>query len=79
MIMNKGGVRPVLQISLINSNLWTYAGTKCNDGTGTIVNPEDNNKQPNQDSSKDQTTTPSQPGTSGQPTSSTTATPKEYN
>ena len=79
MIMNKGGVRPALQISLTNSNLWTYAGTKCNDGTGTVVNPEDNNKQPNQDSSKDQTTTPSQPGTSGQPISSTTATLKEDN
>ena len=79
MITNKGGVRPALQINLTNSNLWTYAGTKCNDGTGTIVNREDNNKQPNQDSSKDQTTTPSQPGTSGRPTSSTTATPKEDN
>lgn len=36
-------------------------------------------KSNQQDSSKDQTTTPSQPGTSGQPTSSTTATPKEDN
>ena len=58
-------VRPAMKIDLSSSNLWSYAGTVCSDGT--VVNAENNNnQQPSQNPSQDQTSTPSQPSTEDQ-------------
>lgn len=59
------GVRPAMKVDLSSSNLWSYAGTVCSDGT-EVNAEENNNQQPSQNPSQDQTSNPSQPATNDQ-------------